>query len=785
MNPTAATAKTANVWQTMAIVFATSFAFFLFLQFEDYGIFFARHRAHAWQGALDVLRILGSQAQGIFVSGLLAACFYPLRERRATRLMFLLLYAFVIVYLVFNNIFYTVFFDHYQVGMIEGQETGIGTLKDSIFGEMGAAFWANIILAAVALSWVVPNALREPVLGPKMPARLGRFGKAPIAAAALYAAVCVATLPMGNLYNLSAHPILSLTVSLFRAAPAAQNIAQAATSIDIWPMRFGAPTDPATIPSGWREDQARNAHLAKKKNVVLFVLESVGSLQMLPDGKLDPKTTPYLASLERQMTAFTHIYDVFPGTVRSHVPLSTGGLTITWGSVYEEYKQPYGGPTIAGEEKKAGLATGLFSAQYMDTENLGLVYDNLPFDASFTPEDGSADFRKSNKINSWGVDERRVMDKAIDWVDKQKGPFFLQYMTSSTHHPYSIPKDFPALVPAGSGDGPVDRKDRYTNALHFTDAVIKQLMEHLKAEGRLEDTLVFVCGDHGEAFGNWHAPNMTHKNYIYDENIRNYLLVIDPAKADGPKTVPTIGSLGDLAPTIVNFSAVGKREFLGQNLYEPGYKEKIVYFHKNAQPELWGLRDGRWKFISHKVGDPNYELYDLEADPHEQTNVAGLHPDQLKEYSVLVRNWYVKINKDYSDRLKNFHKTAGVALGVDDLSTPGPKKVAFGYVTNKNFHEAKKINPEEDMAAWTFGIAFPQDTKVDYEWISPSGKTQKFPFKFDKEWTSAHVFHKALQPMDEGTWTLKLSADGKELLSGTFVVSGNAPLHNHRTFAKP
>jgi hypothetical protein len=378
------------------------------------------------------------------------------------------------------------------------------------------------------------------------------------------------------------------------------------------------------------------------------------------------------------------------------------------------------------------------------------------------------------------------MDKAIGWVDRQIGagsaPFFLEYMTSSTHHPYSIPKDFAPLVPPGTGDGGQDRKSRYTNALHFTDAVIKQLLDHLKEKGKLDDTLVFVCGDHGEAFGDWHPTNMTHKNYIYDENVRNFLMIIDPKKADGPTSVPLVASLGDIAPSLVGMVAAGHRDFYGQNLFDPAYKEKIVYFHKNATPEKWGLRDGKWKFIAQKVGAPEPELYDLEKDPHELNNVADEHEDLVKEYSVLVKHWYVKINKDYGDRLKNFHKTANVELSIDDLTTPGPKKMAFGYLKKKNFKEATVLNPEEDMVAWTFGVAFPDDTQVQYEWTSPSGKKRSFNFKFEKDWTSAHVYHKATEPMEEGKWHLRLSDAGKTLIEGDFQVEKNAPLHNRRDF---
>ncbi len=776
----------ANIWRTGTLVFVTTFLFYLALQYENYGIYFARHRTAFYPMFSDLSRILLSQVQNLIVSGLVTALFVAASKTVFGRVFAVSVYVFVLTYMLFNNIFYTIFFDHYQVGFIEGAETSLETLKDSIVGEFGVAFSANAIVALWLACLVGAQILRRQEKGEPWPKFYFKNGRVPYVYTAVYSIICCGMLiGRGDLYNISAHPLISVTASLFRAAPQA-NMAQAATlNYDPYPLKFGLPSNVNGFPAGWRDTPKRWSTDPKKPNIVFFVLESVGSKQILPDGKLDPKTTPFLASLSQNQTIFTHIYDNFPGTVRSHVPILTGGYTITWGSVYEEYKQSFMGPTIPGELSKAGYKTGLFSAQFMDTENLGIVYENLPWDESFTPEDGTDDFRKSNKLNSWGVDERRVMDKAIEWASKQSGPFLLEYMTNGTHHPYSIPKDYPALVPAGTGDGPVDRKARYTNALNFTDSVIKQLVDQLKAKGQLDNTIIFICGDHGEAFGEWHPTNMTHKNYIYDENIRNFLLVIDPRKKDGPTTVPILGAVGDIAPTMVNTVAPAKRDFLGQDLFDPNYKERIAYFHKNAQPERWGLRDGKWKFIAKKVAPFEPELFDLENDPHELVNLADKNLEKITEYQALVKQWYLKINKDYGDRLRGFRKTAGVALAIDDLSTPGPKKLAFGSLKGgkkKDFHEIKTVNPEEDMVAWTFGVAFPDDTTVFYEWTSPAGKKREITFKFDKDWTSAHVFHKSPGPMEEGKWKVRLHANGKDLISGDFEVSKNAPLYNRRDY---
>jgi hypothetical protein len=173
------------------------------------------------------------------------------------------------------------------------------------------------------------------------------------------------------------------------------------------------------------------------------------------------------------MTLFPEVYVHFPGTSRSHLPLQTGGVTITWGSTYEDMKSPYPGASLPGALKRAGLSTGLFSAQYVGDENLGTFYRHLPWD-HIEAYDSAEEAPEKLHLNSWGMDERYVLAHALAWADAQTGPFFLELMTSSTHHPYGAPADFlPAA--AGGGDGPADRRARYTRSIRFSDKVIEAL----------------------------------------------------------------------------------------------------------------------------------------------------------------------------------------------------------------------------------------------------------------------------------------------------------------------
>jgi arylsulfatase A-like enzyme len=60
----------------------------------------------------------------------------------------------------------------------------------------------------------------------------------------------------------------------------------------------------------------------------------------------------------------------------------------------------------------------------------------------------------------------------------------------------------------------------------------------------------------------------------------------------------------------------------------------MAVFHTSWKDEFMGVRDGKWKYIR-RMKDSREELYDLEADPREKTNVAEGNPEVTVRYRVV------------------------------------------------------------------------------------------------------------------------------------------------------
>ena len=109
-------------------------------------------------------------------------------------------------------------------------------------------------------------------------------------------------------------------------------------------------------------------------------------------------------------------------------------------------------------------------------------------------------------------------------VDAQDKPRFDFLFFTSSHSPYRYPSDSAKFAPLPALEGgfaisnhtdPSPYKNDYLNSLHYTDKLLKQIFDELRAQQRLDHTTIIITGDHAEEFnenklGYWgHGSNFT------------------------------------------------------------------------------------------------------------------------------------------------------------------------------------------------------------------------------------------------------------------------------------
>jgi len=755
------------------IVSMLHFLFVLLIQLENYWFHLFDSKQSIGEFFSFWFDLAIAQHDVIIGSLLFGAVFVGIAASKILRLAYVLISAIVYSHIVIDQINYKIFFNHALPSMMDEGASGFMVLLDSVVSEIDSLTVFNSFFAFVITAYIFYLLILK-----KGQTQLSAHFQ--VKFVVVLSAYFLLLLPVFHsskqdqkLYNLNKHLYIDIVRDVFNAPQqhsAAFQHYQPVSDDELYRLKYGKDQWPKNEQLSLLASKIKND---PQKNIIFIVLESVGAEQLLPNGKFSIERTPNLYKYADNMAIFNSIYTGYPATSRSHLRMNTGGYAMTWGPIKNDIEYEYTGPTLAKEFTRLGFNTGLFSAGHLNFGNINHILKQSDYDHYFHFGIASDEFQKQTKLNSWGGDEDAFREKMQQWINQQdkNTPFFAHLLTSSTHHPYSVPKGYQGPF---KGD---DKKSKYYNSLHYTDMVIGRLIEDLKKQGLLENTTIAITGDHGQAFGERHSGNMTHKNYLYEENIKDFVILLDSKNIEKNITVARNGKMADILPTLVGLHSKDQLDVLGQDLLSEDYQQKLIYFHKLAAPTKWGVIDGRWKFISKlDKADPRFELYDLIDDPMEQQNLASEFSERNVEYQSQLWSWYTKANDDILQRLKGYIKDSKPVTEYN-FSEPGPKNINIGYKDgSETYHKLKRVHPQQKIQAFTHWLPYGKSTVIKYDWQSPSKEHFKSNFTVKSGWDQTWVRLRAPRPIEEGTWTLNLYDGDKNVGSHQFLVSQDASL---------
>lgn len=224
-----------------------------------------------------------------------------------------------------------------------------------------------------------------------------------------------------------------------------------------------------------------------------------------------------------------------------------------------------------------------------------------------------------SKIVGWGLDDRAMIAPVADFIKScNDNPFFITVMPVNPHHPYSVPDDF--LPPANDLEQQESTKQKYLRSLHYADDTLGRLVDTLETQGLMENTLLFLLADHGEAFYE-HRGNYNHPFFLYEENVHVPFIIYSKDLIKQSYTVQSVTRHIDILPTIEDLLGLPRLPEQEGISVLAGRKEQLALLYANMRYELLGIRDGNLKYIL-RLKDFYEELYDLSADPDEQLNTA-------------------------------------------------------------------------------------------------------------------------------------------------------------------
>ena len=196
----------------------------------------------------------------------------------------------------------------------------------------------------------------------------------------------------------------------------------------------------------------------------------------------------------------------------------------------------------------------------------------------------------------------------------------------------------------------------YYRLITEVDIVVGRLVEDLKKRGVWENTVIVYSGDNGFYLS---EHGLAGKWLMHEESIRTPLIIHDPrlpATARGKK--PNEMSLNiDIAPTLLSIAGIQAPPMQGRNLYpliqgqSRDWRHGFFYEHTFTNgwiPQTEGIRTENWKYTRYTDTDPMFEeLFDLEADPLEERNLAAdpALQDRLEGMRKRWQTWRESLEK--------------------------------------------------------------------------------------------------------------------------------------------
>ena len=300
-----------------------------------------------------------------------------------------------------------------------------------------------------------------------------------------------------------------------------------------------------------------------------------------------------------------------------------------------------GGPVDLGFDYYYGISASLDMPPYIYIENDRFI--GAATETKGWPRKGPAhpDFEASDVLPEIGR-------KTVEFIEQQKAdkPFFAYVPFTSPHTP---------ILPAKEWQGK-SKLGKYGDFVIQTDAVIGQIVNALDAAGLGENTIVIVTADNGcsakpsranELQKLDHYPSAQFRGYksdLWDGGHRVPFIVRWPARVDGGTTSDQLICLTDLMATCAELSGATIPENAGEDSVSfaaalegnpiESTRQGVIHHSINGN---FSYRQGKWKLLlstgsggwsKGKTSDGVVgQLYDMEADPGETSNLYTSEPD--------------------------------------------------------------------------------------------------------------------------------------------------------------
>ena len=435
---------------------------------------------------------------------------------------------------------------------------------------------------------------------------------------------------------------------------------------------------------GRRPTLSRLVSASRSANLVICVLDAARADHFGCYG-YPRDTTPNLDRLARESVIFREHFSTCSSTKPSTASLFTG-LYPDAHRIVERGALEEGVFTLAGGLKAAGWHTALFSSNVNASPEVGLGagFEVVVPARSGGVGKGETDLPEGSPVGAtpegtpWDKPEWLTEAFAKWLAERRPSRFFAYIHLLPPHTPYEAPEalmravvkkkappiargrfEFPATAPTGMSMRDRQRyaldkwADLYDANLRWGDWGAGEVVRALRERGLLDNTLLIITADHGEAFGE--HGYLYHMHGVYGELVHIPLVMRFPGRRRLVGEVSALTQTVDLLPTICDLYQVPypRKHVQGSSLLPvlDGEKRDVRDYVFATSEMVWPsylISDSQWSLILYRGGKMK-ALYNLGDDPGERRNVIAAHPEVLVKMTAAFESFARTQGRPISD----------------------------------------------------------------------------------------------------------------------------------------
>lgn len=380
----------------------------------------------------------------------------------------------------------------------------------------------------------------------------------------------------------------------------------------------------------------RQEALAKKKNVVVLIVESMGREYF---GALNKDLenggykgyTPYMDSIIAKSITFSHSYcngrksiDGMP-SVLSSIPMFVEPFFLTPASMND-----YTG--LAGILADEGYQTAFFHGAQRGSMGFQAFSRATGFQQYYGREDFDDDDRfmgEQDFDGTWAIWDEPFLQYYAAKMSEMKEPFMTAVFTASSHHPYAVPEKYKDIYP--------EEGIEIHKVIRYTDMALGRFFQTASRQPWFKNTIFVLTSDH---------TNLS-DHAFYQTDLGGFcvpIVIYEPNGGREPEMQDKIAQQTDIMPTI-----------LGMLDYQKPYLAFGKDLLNTAADSTWAVNymNGTYQYVKHGHvlqfdGKKTRAVYAL-SDSLMQHNKVGQFQQQQqmeRELKAIIQQYMERMTQD-------------------------------------------------------------------------------------------------------------------------------------------